>query len=107
MWELCSHRVLVVRLISWLTLLFNRRGNRRLERQQHIHDLLAIAWLLHIGDLTAAAIGDAGLRDFAGVNGVVALNVLRPYDTSHDQFADLVVDANLLLALDHEIAVRQ
>jgi hypothetical protein len=34
-----------------------------LERQQHIQHLLAVARLLHVGDLTAAAIGDAGFRD--------------------------------------------
>src|SRR3954451_21771590 len=33
------------------------------ERQQHVHDLLAIARLLHVGHLPAAAIGDARLRD--------------------------------------------
>jgi hypothetical protein len=35
----------------------------KLERQQHVHHLLAVARLLHVGDLAAAAIGDAGLRD--------------------------------------------
>jgi hypothetical protein len=34
-----------------------------LERQQDVGDLLAIARLLEVGDLAAAAIGDAGLRD--------------------------------------------
>ena len=36
-----------------------------LERQQHVHDLLAVARLLDVGDLAAAAISDAGLRDLA------------------------------------------
>ena len=31
-----------------------------LERQQHVHHLLAVARLLDFGDLAAAAIGDAG-----------------------------------------------
>jgi hypothetical protein len=34
-----------------------------LERQQDVGDLLAVARLLEVGDLAAAAIGDAGLRD--------------------------------------------
>jgi hypothetical protein len=34
-------------------------GNHALERQQHVHHLLAVARLLHVGDLAAAAIGDA------------------------------------------------
>jgi hypothetical protein len=40
-----------------------RPGRANLERQDHVHELLAIARLLHVGDLAAAAIGDAGLRD--------------------------------------------
>src|ERR1700737_4630535 len=35
---------------------------RESERQQHVHHLLAVARLLDVGDLAAAAIGDAGLR---------------------------------------------
>ena len=34
-----------------------------LERQQHVEHLLAVTRLLHVGDLAAAAIGDARLRD--------------------------------------------
>ena len=34
-----------------------------LERQQHVHHLLTVARLLDVGELAAAAIGDAGLRD--------------------------------------------
>ena len=41
------------------------------------------------------------------VDRVVALDVLRPHDAGDDQFADFEVDADLLLALDHEVAVRQ
>ena len=77
------------------------------ERQQDVGHLLAIARLLEVEDLAAAAIGDAGLRDLRGIDGVVALDVLGPHDTGDDQFADFEVDADLLLALDHEIAVRQ
>jgi len=42
-----------------------------LERQQHVHHLLAVALLLDVGDLAVAAIGDAGLRDLARIDGVV------------------------------------
>src|ERR1035441_2296367 len=62
---------------------------------------------INLDDLAAAAIGDAGLRDLRGIDGVVALDVLRAHDAGHDQFAHLEIDADLLLALDHEIAVRQ
>ena len=36
-----------------------------LERQQHVHHLLTVTRLLHVGELAMAAIGDAGLRDLA------------------------------------------
>src|SRR6267143_6034875 len=75
------------------------------ERQQYVHYLLAVARLLDVGDLAAAAIGDAGLRDLAGIDGVVALDILRPHDAGDDQFADFEIDPDLLLAFDHEIAV--
>ena len=58
------------------------------ERQQHVHHLLAIARLLHVGDLAVAAIGDAGLRDLRGIDGVVALDVFRADDAGDDQFAN-------------------
>jgi hypothetical protein len=38
---------------------------------------------------------------------IVALDVLRPHDAGDDQFANFVVDADLLLAFDHEVAVRR
>ena len=78
-----------------------------LERQQHVHHLLAVARLLQIGDLAAAAIGDAGLGDLAGIDGVVALDVLGANDAGDDQLADFEIDPDFLLALDHQIAVRQ
>src|SRR5450631_2067755 len=77
------------------------RGEVKLERQHHVEHLLAVTRLLHIGDLAAPAIGDARLRDLAGIDGVVALDVLRPHHAGHDQFADLEIDANFLAALDH------
>ena len=63
--------------------------------------------MLHVGDLAAAAIGDAGLGDLRGIDRVVALDIFRAHDAGDDQLADFEVDADLLLALDHEIAVRQ
>src|SRR4051794_24793544 len=83
------------------------RLGHKLERQDHVHELLAVARLLHVGDLAAAAISDAGLRDLAGVDGVVALDVFGPHDAGDDQLADFEIDANLLLAFDHQIAVGQ
>src|SRR5262249_16428176 len=82
-------------------------ARERLEGQEHVHHLLAVARLLHVHDLAAAAIGDAGLRDLAGVDGVVALDVLGPDDTGDDQLAGLEIDADLLLAFDHQVAVRK
>lgn len=86
---------------------FKNSRRRILEWEQDVGDLLTKARLLHVGDLAAAAVGNAGLRDLAGVDGVVALNVFRPHDAGDDQFADFKIDADFLLALDHEIAVRQ
>src|SRR4029078_2467610 len=80
---------------------------RHPERQHHIQRLLAITRLLHIGDLAAATVGDPRLGDLARVDGVVALDVLGADDAGDDQFSNLEVDADLLLALDDEIAVRQ
>ena len=80
---------------------------RTSERQEDVHHLLAVARLLHVRDLAAAAIGDAGLGDLRRIDRVVGLDVLGPDDAGDDQFADLEIDADLLLALDHEIAVRQ
>jgi len=52
---------------------------------------------LHVGDLAAAAIGDAGLRDLATVDSVVALDVLgRTMPATI--IADFEIDADLLLA---------
>ena len=78
-----------------------------LERQEYVEDLLAIAALLHIGNLAAASVRDTRLRDLVGVDRVVALDILRSHNSSDDEFANLKVDANLLLTLDHQVAVRQ
>jgi hypothetical protein len=83
----------------------NGEGNS--ERQQHVHHLLAVAGLLHIGDLAASAVGYAGLGDLAGCDGIVVLDVFWPHDASDDQFTHLEVDADFLLAFDHQIAIGQ
>jgi hypothetical protein len=48
-----------------------------LEQQQHVHHLLAVARLLEVGDLAAAAIGDAGLLTPASKIGRWALSRLN------------------------------
>ena len=78
-----------------------------LEWQQHVEHLLSVSRLLYVGDLTATAIRDACLCDLARVDGVVALDILRPNDAGDDEFADFKVDSNFLFAFDNEIAVRQ
>src|SRR5689334_1004755 len=42
-----------------------------LERQQHVEHLAAVSWLLDIGDLAVAAIGDASLCNLARIDGVI------------------------------------
>src|SRR6185295_19958391 len=69
--------------------------NEDLERQQHVEHLLAVARLLDVGDLAAAAIGDARLGDLGGFDGVVALDVLRANDAGDDELAHFEVDADL------------
>src|SRR5437868_5980967 len=66
-----------------------RWSARLLEGQDGVCDLLAVARLLHIGDLAAAAVGDAGFGDLFGHDGVVRLDVLGPHDAGDDQVADL------------------
>ena len=79
----------------------------RSERQQDVRHLLAVARLLNVGDLAAAAIRNARLRDLLQIHRVVGSRILGPHDAGNDQFAHFEIDANLLFAFDHEIAVRQ
>src|SRR5256885_12133133 len=72
-----------------------RVRNHALERQQDVGYLLAVARLLEVGDLAAAAIGDAGLRDLAGIDGVVALDILR----SEEHTSELQSPCNLVCRL--------
>ena len=87
------------------------RGNGELqdlrEGQEDVEGLLAVAGLLDVGDLAAAAIRDARLGDLGGFDRVVGFDVLGPHDAGDDQLADLEIDADLLFALDDEVAVRQ
>ena len=72
-----------------------------------VGDLLAVARLLYVGDLAAAAVGHAGLGNLAERDGVVVADVLGADDAGDDEVADFEVDAHLLPALDHQIAVGQ
>lgn len=54
-----------------------------------------------------SAVADARFRDLAVRDGVGASDILRSYDTRHDQFAQIVIDAHLLSAPDHQIAIGQ
>src|SRR5262245_10184943 len=78
-----------------------------LERQKYVEDLLAIAALLHIGNLAAASVRNTRLRDLVRVDRVVALDVFRSHNSCDDEFTNLKIDANFLLTLDHQVAVRQ
>ena len=55
------------------------------ERQDLVCDLLAVARLLDVGDLTPPAVGDAGLRDLGGLDGVVAFDIFGPHYAGNDQ----------------------
>src|SRR5262245_38132613 len=67
-----------------------------LERQEYVEDLLAIAALLHIGNLAAASVRNTCLRDLVRIDCVVALDVFRSHNSGDDEFANLEVDANFL-----------
>ena len=54
----------------------------RLEGQDHIQELGAVARLLDIGELAAAAIGDARFRDLVVADGVGLQDVLGPDDAA-------------------------
>ena len=97
----------------WLSEPIGERGScglrpaTRLEWQDDVHDLLAIAWLLDIGELAAATICNARFGNFFRFNGVVRRDVFWPNDTGDENFTNLEIDTDLLTALDHEIAVWQ
>src|SRR4051812_10542598 len=87
--------------------IYAKRAGRLLERQENVPHPIAVALLLDVGDLAAAAIGDARLRDLGRIDRVLALDVLRPHDAGDDQLAYFVVHPDFLPALDDEIAVGQ
>src|SRR5687767_7352639 len=67
-----------------------RRGTRSLlERQDRVGDLLAVARLLHVGDLAAPAVRNPCLGDLARGDRIVGVDVLRPDDAGDDQVAHL------------------
>src|SRR6266851_9498169 len=73
------------------------------ERPDNIEELLTVARLLHVGDLAAATIGNPRLGNLGVLDGVGVGDVFRPHDTRDLKHAHLVVDANFLLTLDHQI----
>ena len=80
---------------------FRERGS---EGERDIHHLLAVARLLDIGDLAAAAVGDANwaiLVRSTVLSIQCASSRITPATIS---LAHLEIDADLLLALDHEVA---
>src|SRR5208283_456152 len=84
-----------------------RRAARALERQHDVHDLLAPAWRLHVGQLATSAVADPRLRHPVVCHRVVRGDVLRPHHACHPQHAQLSVDLDLLARVDDEIAIRQ
>ena len=98
----------------WLTGLAGERAIRRAvartetsEWQENIHDLLAVAWLLDVCDLTTSAVGNARFSNLFRGDRIVRGNVFRADDTGNDQFPDLEVDADFLTSLNHHVAVGQ
>src|SRR3954454_15564847 len=75
-------------------------------RQHDVEHLLSVARLLDVGDLAAAAVGNAQLGDLVVRDGVLGRDVLRTDDAGDVDVADLEVDPDLLPAVDHQVAVR-
>ena len=65
--------------------------------------MLSVTVLLHLGNLTTPTVRNACLCDLARIDRVVVLDILRPHDTSHDQFADFEVDADFLVSFDNRL----
>ena len=57
----------------------------------NVEDLLTVAGLLNVGDLTADTVGNAGLGDLGVGDGVGESNVLRANNSGHGQFANFEV----------------
>ena len=64
-----------------------RRSGQALKRQQYIEELLSVARLLNICDLTTAAVGNSGFRNLLTVDRVFVGYVLRPHDAGDDNLA--------------------
>ena len=62
------------------------------EWKNDIGDLLAIPWLLNVGDLAAPTIGNPGRGDLVIGDFIAPGNILRADITGHQQLADLEVD---------------
>ena len=79
----------------------------RSEGEEDVEELLAVAGALDVGDLAAAAVGDAGFGEAVVADGVVAADVLGAEDTADLQLAEFAVDADLLAGGDGEVAVGE
>lgn len=77
------------------------------EWQDGIGDLLSVAWLLDIGDLPAATVGNARAGNLVICDLVLTRDVRRSDKALHDQFTHLEVDPDLLRALDSKDTIRQ
>ena len=80
---------------------------RGLEGIEDVEELLSVGRLLDVGELTPAAVGDAGFGDLIVAHGVFRADVLGPDDADDLQFANLEVDANLPGSLNRHVSVRQ
>src|SRR5262245_25133258 len=76
-----------------------------LEGEQDVEDLLAVARLLQVADGAFAAVGDARFGDLVVRHFVERGDVLGPDHALDREIAHLEVDAHLLAALDHQVAV--
>ncbi len=72
-----------------------------------IDQLLAVAGLLHIGQLTASPVGDTRFGDLAVLDRVRVGDVLRADDAGDQQFAHLEVHPDFLATGDDQVAVGQ
>src|SRR3546814_18094773 len=68
--------------------------------------LAAEAWLLNVGDLAAAAVGDPGLGHLVVADGVGRGDVGRTDHAADHDLADLEVEAHFLPAVEDHLAVR-
>jgi len=78
---------------------------RSLERQYDVGNLLAVSRLLHISDLTAPTIGNAGRGDLVICNFILARHIFRANIAGHQKFAHLEIHPHFLPTHDLQHAV--